>query len=81
MSRLSESAPTRSARSTIARRAESSSILDTRGSLWRHKVSKASLWSNPTFLRMAYEMAFTEYAIVLAQELSTAQYYFDARML
>ena len=26
---------------------------------------------------MAYEIAFTEYAIVLAQELSTAQFYFD----
>jgi hypothetical protein len=29
------------------------------------------------FLRMAYEIAFTEYAIVLAQELSGVQYYFD----
>jgi hypothetical protein len=26
---------------------------------------------------MAYEIAFTEYAIVLAQELSTVQYFFD----
>lgn len=32
---------------------------------------------DPNFLRMAYEIAFTEYAIVLAQELSTAQFYFD----
>jgi hypothetical protein len=32
---------------------------------------------DPNFLRMAYEIAFTEYAIVLAQELSNAQYYFD----
>jgi hypothetical protein len=32
---------------------------------------------DPTFMRMAYEIAFTEYAIVLAQELSSAQYYFD----
>lgn len=42
-------------------------------------VQGQSLVENPTFLRMAYEMAFTEYAIVLAQELSTAQYYFDAQ--
>ena len=26
---------------------------------------------------MAYEIAFTEYAIVLAQELSAVQYYYD----
>jgi hypothetical protein len=26
---------------------------------------------------MAYEIAFTEYAIVLAQELSGVQYYYD----
>jgi hypothetical protein len=32
---------------------------------------------DPNFLRMAYEIAFTEYAIVLAQELSTVQYFFD----
>jgi hypothetical protein len=32
---------------------------------------------DPNFMRMAYEIAFTEYAIVLAQELSSAQYYFD----
>lgn len=32
---------------------------------------------DPNFLRMAYEIAFTEYAIVLAQELSSVQYYFD----
>jgi hypothetical protein len=32
---------------------------------------------DPHFLRMAYEIAFTEYAIVLAQELSTVQYFFD----
>lgn len=32
---------------------------------------------NPNFLRIAYEIAFTEYAIVLAQELSTIQYYMD----
>jgi hypothetical protein len=32
---------------------------------------------DPNFLRIAYEIAFTEYAIVLAQELSTAQFYFD----
>jgi hypothetical protein len=31
------------------------------------------------FLRMAYEIAFTEYAIVLAQELSTVQFYMDAQ--
>ncbi len=34
---------------------------------------------DPAFLRMAYEIAFTEYAIVLAQELSTAQYYYDSQ--
>lgn len=32
---------------------------------------------DPNFLRMAYEIAFTEYSIVLAQELSGVQYYFD----
>jgi len=32
---------------------------------------------DPNFLRMAYEIAFTEYAIVLAQELSNAQFFFD----
>jgi hypothetical protein len=32
---------------------------------------------DPDFQRMAYEIAFTEYAIVLAQELSTVQYFFD----
>jgi hypothetical protein len=32
---------------------------------------------DPNFLRMAYEIAFTEYAIVLAQELSSAQFFFD----
>jgi hypothetical protein len=32
---------------------------------------------DPNFVRMAYEIAFTEYAIVLAQELSTDQYYID----
>ena len=36
-----------------------------------------SVTEDPNFLRMAYEIAFTEYAIVLAQELSTAQFYFD----
>ena len=32
---------------------------------------------DPNFVRMAYEIAFTEYAIVLAQELSAIQYYYD----
>ena len=32
---------------------------------------------DPNFLRMAYEIACTEYAIVLAQELSEGQFYFD----
>jgi len=32
---------------------------------------------DPNFLRMAYEIAFTEYAIVLAQELSAIQFFFD----
>jgi hypothetical protein len=32
---------------------------------------------DPNFQRMAYEIAFTEYAIVLAQELSTVGFYFD----
>jgi hypothetical protein len=34
---------------------------------------------DPNFLRMAYEIAFTEYAIVLAQELGAVQYYLDAQ--
>ena len=34
---------------------------------------------DPNFLRMAYEIAFTEYAIVLAQELGSEQYYIDAQ--
>ena len=33
--------------------------------------------NDPNFLRMAYEIAFTEYAIVLAQELSTIQFFLD----
>jgi hypothetical protein len=32
---------------------------------------------DPNFQRMAYEIAFTEYAIVLAQELSKVGFYFD----
>jgi hypothetical protein len=32
---------------------------------------------DPNFIRMAYEIAITEYAIVLAQELSRIQYYYD----
>lgn len=40
-------------------------------------VRELSVVDDPNFLRMAYEIAFTEYAIVLAQELSTAQFYFD----
>jgi hypothetical protein len=32
---------------------------------------------DPNFLRMAYEIAFTEYAIVLGQELSNISYYLD----
>jgi hypothetical protein len=32
---------------------------------------------DPNFLRMTYEIAFTEYAIVLAQELSSVQYFYD----
>jgi hypothetical protein len=32
---------------------------------------------DPQFLRMAYEIAFTEYAIVLAQELSAVQFFYD----
>jgi hypothetical protein len=32
---------------------------------------------DPNFQRMAFEIAFTEYAIVLAQELSTVGFYFD----
>jgi hypothetical protein len=32
---------------------------------------------DPNFQRVAYEIAFTEYAIVLAQELSTVGFYFD----
>ena len=34
---------------------------------------------DPNFVRMAYEMAFTEYAIVLAQELGGVQYYMDTQ--
>lgn len=41
------------------------------------KSASGSPTDNPNFQRMAYEIAFTEYAIVLAQELSTAQFYFD----
>jgi hypothetical protein len=37
----------------------------------------AAAIENPNFLRLANEIAFTEYAIVLAQELSTVQYFFD----
>jgi hypothetical protein len=33
--------------------------------------------NDPNFLRMAYEIAFTEYAIVLGQELSNINYYLD----
>jgi hypothetical protein len=33
--------------------------------------------NDPHFLRMAYEIAFTEYAIVLGQELSNINYYLD----
>jgi hypothetical protein len=40
-------------------------------------VSGASPIEEPNFLRMSYEIAVTEYAIVLAQELSTVQYFFD----
>ena len=40
-------------------------------------ASAPSPIDDPTFLRMAYEIAFTEYAIVLAQELSNVQYFFD----
>lgn len=36
-----------------------------------------SLVEDSTFLRMAYEIAFTEYAIVLAQELSTIGFFMD----
>jgi hypothetical protein len=32
---------------------------------------------DPNFVRMAYEIAFTEYAIVLGQELSNISYYLD----
>lgn len=32
---------------------------------------------DPNFVRMAYEIGFTEYAIVFAQELSSVQYYYD----
>ncbi len=32
---------------------------------------------DPNFLRMAYEIAFTEYAIVLGQELSAVQFFMD----
>ncbi len=40
-------------------------------------ASGVSPVDDPNFLRMAYEIAFTEYAIVLVQELSTVQYFFD----
>lgn len=38
-----------------------------------------SLVEDTHFLRMAYEIAFTEYAIVLAQELSTVGFFMDAQ--
>jgi hypothetical protein len=42
------------------------------------KLAKSQIpIDDPNFQRMAYEIAFTEYAIVLAQELSTVQYFFD----
>jgi hypothetical protein len=41
------------------------------------RAGDQSVVSDANFLRLAYEIAFTEYAIVLAQELSTAQFYFD----
>lgn len=41
------------------------------------KAGGQSFVDDPQFLRMAYEIAFTEYAIVLAQELSTNDFYFD----
>ena len=41
------------------------------------RVGELSVTDDPNFLRMAYEIAFTEYAIVLAVELSTAQFFFD----
>jgi len=40
-------------------------------------ASTQSPVDDPNFLRMAYEIAFTEYAIVLAQELSAIQFFFD----
>ena len=40
-------------------------------------VKDKSLVEDANFLRLAYEIAFTEYAIVLAQELSAVQFYFD----
>jgi len=40
-------------------------------------ISKASLGDDPNFMRMIYEIAFTEYAIVLAHELSTTRYFMD----
>lgn len=41
------------------------------------RAGDQSVVEDANFLRLAYEIAFTEYAIVLAQELSTAQFYFD----
>jgi len=43
------------------------------------RAAGKSVTDDPNFLRMAYEIAFTEYAIVLAQELSTEQFYFDTQ--
>ena len=40
-------------------------------------ASTQSPVEDPNFMRMAYEIAFTEYAIVLAQELSAIQFFFD----
>ena len=40
-------------------------------------ASTQSPVEDPNFMRMAYEIAFTEYAIVLAQELSAVQFFFD----
>ena len=40
-------------------------------------VSGQAPVDDPNFLRMAYEIAFTEYAIVLGQELSNINYYLD----
>jgi hypothetical protein len=41
--------------------------------------SSSASTDDPNFLRMAYEIAFTEYAIVLGQELSNIDYYLDTR--